>query len=351
MSKRKTETEQDILDRETPSPALQAARAEIDRLNAENARLATQLGGDEQLFDAIKAGIGALRPYSRIPIKRNAVHDVEHHAVVIITDTHADEFVSADEMEGMASHSWDTHEARMRHLADKVIELTELQRSRVPVTKLHVWMLGDMFLGQIHPEESAHGATMPLPVALPMEGRVLADTIMRMASAFESVRVCGVCGNHGRTTHKPVYKMTADRNWDMTAYLIAREFARAEKRIEWCLPKSIMHVENVMGWRELLTHGNCVQATHRTPYFAIEDTFFKQRNARRGTDQDFDRVWMGHFHHRFELRGFISGIPSAIGANQFSLYKMHSATAPAQRLMFYTEKRGPVCEWPITFEV
>lgn len=343
-------TEQQVLDEADPSPAVASLKEQLQAAQIELARLKTRIGEDEALVAAVRQGIAALKPYDAKPIAPSPSTHAEHEAVLLIADPHADEYVSGAEMEGMAQHNWQTHVSRMATLADKTAEMTGIVRQAAPVKRLSVWLLGDWFLGQIHPEEGAYAETLTMPLALPAAGRVLADTVLRMAAGFEQTRVVGIVGNHGRNTRKPVFKMTADRNWDMAVYLIAKEFARDDARISWMLPRSIMHNETVLGWRNLLTHGNCVQITHRTPYFGIEDSFHKQRNARRGTDQDFDHVWMGHLHHEFDLRGFIHGCPSVLGANQFSLYQMHSATAPGARLVFFTEKHGPTCEWLINLE-
>lgn len=319
----------------------------IHQLQAENKVLREQLGADEALFEVVRDKIPALPLYQRQPIPKTNARHAENVAVAIITDTHSDEYVCGEEMEGLAKHDWDTHQARMETMANKTAEITRIVRATSNVKRLVVWLLGDFFLGQIHAEESAYGESMTLPQALPAEGRVLADTLMRMAASFDEVRVVGMCGNHGRTSRKPVFKATADRNWDMAVYLIAKEISRHQTNMEWVLPKSVMYVDLVLGWRNLVTHGNCVNITHRTPYFGIEDSFIRQRDSRRKTDQDFDFAWMGHLHHEFSLRGYIRGVPSMIGANQFSQYKMHCASAAQQQLVFFTEKHGPTSNWLI----
>jgi hypothetical protein len=334
-------------DEQDPSPKSVSREAQIRAAQSEIRALKKQIGTDESVVGQLRDEFRALPTYKRRPVRRGRQKHAPHAAVMILADAHADEYVASDEVEGLAEHSLATHEEKMHRLADKVIEITDIVRATAPVTDLHIWDLGDNFLGEIHPEETAYGQELPLPVTLPRVARIKADTIMRMAAGFERTRFVGKCGNHGRLTKKTSYKMNADRNWDMACYLIAQEYCRNDDRIEFNLPKSIMHVEHVMGWRNLLTHGDCATRTHRTPYFGIESYFFQQRNARRGTDQDFDYVWMGHWHHEFRLRGFIRGNPCMVGANQFSLYRMAEATQSSQRIEFFTEKHGPTCGWTI----
>jgi len=346
MAKRLTEAQ--LMDEASPSPALESARKAVADLEQENKKLKQQVGSDEALFECIRDELEALEPYKRRAVPKGSGKHAEHAAVAIIADTHSDEYVDSAEIEGIAGHEWSDHETRMSLFADKVGEITDIVRQSSEVNTLNVWLLGDFFVGQIHPEENEYSPGLPLPRALPAEGRVLADTILRMGAGFDKVRVVGMVGNHGRTTRKPAFKMRADRNWDTAVYLIAQEIASKADHIEWCFPRSAMHVEDVMGTKNLLTHGDVIQVTHRTPYFAIEDTFFKQRDARRTTDVDFDHVWMGHFHHAFQIRDWIHGCPSMVGDSQYSLYKMHTKSSAAQSLVFFTEKHGPTTEWRIS---
>jgi len=339
-------TKAELLAEADPSPETVSLREQLADALTDVRRLKVQVGDDQKLFDYLRSQLQALPTYERVtPKKPKGKHD-PLEAVLILTDAHSEEFVSAAEMEGLASHNWETHESRMRQVADKTIELTNILRHSSGVPECTVYLLGDWFLGQIHPDELA-GASMPLPKALPMAGRTLADTLLHIAAHFDRVRVVGVVGNHGRTTRKPVFKMTADRNWDMAVYMIAQAFSERAENITWTLPQSIMHVDEIMGWKNLLTHGNVVNITHRTPYFGIEDSFQKQHSSRRGTDKDFDYAYMGHFHMSANLRDEIMICPPMIGREQFGQYKMHLASPARQMLLFYSEKHGRTCHWPI----
>jgi len=145
-------------------------------------------------------------------------------------------------------------------------------------------------------------------------------------------------------TIKPVTKMTADRNWDMALYLIAREFSRAQTNVEWNIPQSIMDVAPVMGWGCMLTHGNCVKRSHAEPLFAISRMVDMQHRQRR-KGKDFDYAFVGHWHDDSMLHGECVMCPPLIGASQFSRYLMHQSTAPGALLYFFTEKHGKTCSW------
>lgn len=346
MTSQLGKTKAEMIEEADPSPETVSLRQQLADALADVRRLKVQVGDDEKLFDYVRRGIEALPAYERVrPSKPKGQHD-PLEAVLILTDAHSEEFVSQEEMEGLASHDWHTHERRMQQVAEKTLEMTGIMRHASAVPHCTVYLLGDWFLGQIHPDELA-GASMPLPRVLPLAGRTLADTMLRLAGHFEQVRVLGVVGNHGRTTRKPVYKMTADRNWDMSVYMIAQAFTERAQNLSWTLPKSIMHVDEVMGWKNLITHGNVANITHRTPYFGIEDSFQRQHSSRRGTDKDFDYAYLGHFHMSANLREEIMICPPMIGREQFGQYRLHLASPARQMLLFYSQKHGRTCAWPI----
>jgi hypothetical protein len=339
-------SEKQVFEEADPSPESVALKHQLREALNENQSLKSRVGDDIALFDYIKGEVQALPPYRRIKNlnPKKSAHS-EHHAVFIVTDAHSEEAVKSEEMEGAASYDFETFESRMDVSADKVIEITTMMRQSVPVTECHVFYLGDWFLGQIHPVEHGFGTSKTLPLALPAAAKKVADQVMKLAAHFDKVHVWGLCGNHGRNTEKPVTKMMADRNWDMSVYLIAQMFSRAQTNVEWNIPQSIMDVANVMGWGVLLTHGNCVKRTGPEPLFAISRMVDMEHRQRRKGDRDFDYAFVGHWHDESMLHGECVICPPMIGSSQFSRYLMHQSTPPGALLYYFTEKHGRTCSW------
>jgi len=318
----------------------------IKKLEHENDRLKEQIGSDQALFESVKDAIIRMEPPTLVNYPIPKLEHSPLSAVLVITDAHAEELVRAAEMEGMASYDFATFLRRMREVAEKAVELTHIMRQASAIPELHIWSLGDWFLGKIHPQDEGYGTTMPMPVAVPKTAIAFGELVRALSGHFESVRVTGMCGNHGRDSQKKSYKMTADRNWDMSVYLIARELLGDCKNVVWDLPESIMHVTEIAGHNVLLTHGDCVSMTSRTPYYGIERQVNLEHKTRRNYT-DFDYCFMGHFHHNALIDGDIKLCPGLIGPNQFSQYVIHSDAPSAQLLAFFNEKRGLTTEWPI----
>jgi len=335
------------LNRETdPDPVLVSLREELTAQIRENEKLKRQTGDDDRLFNHIQDSIEALEPYRAVPIPRPQLKHAPLEALLCVTDAHSEEVVDAEEMEGLGSYNWATFLSRMETLGRKTVELTGIMRQASQVDQLTILMLGDWFLGQIHPDELV-GASMPLPPALARASRQAADLVLKLAAHFKSVRVVGVVGNHGRSTSKPVSKMSADRNWDYALYLIAKEFTRSADNVVWDIPRSLVKVVDVMGWRVAATHGDIAVRTHRVPYFGILDSMRKQQLSRRKTDVDFDYVYMGHWHCDTLLESDIVICPPMVGRQQFGQYRVHAKTVAAQRLDFFSQKYGPTVSWNI----
>jgi hypothetical protein len=341
----------EMLDNVDPTPGTVSLKEQLREALQDVKRLKAQVGDDEALFGFVRNSINALEPYRRVPIPKPQLKHAPSDAALILCDAHSEEVVRAEEVEGLASYNWETFERRMRLTAEKTVELVNIMRQAGQVKTLRLWLLGDWFLGEIHPQELGFGTSMPLPHALPKASRALADLVLRLAAYFDAVDCVGIVGNHGRTTIKPASKMAADRNWDYALYLIAQEFTKRDVRVRWTIPQSKIHVVETMGWKVALTHGDVCRRTHTHSYFGISQAIAKERQTRRRTEKDFDYAFMGHWHHYGILEHDTMICPPMIGHSQFAQYVIHSRTQAQQMLTFFTEKHGRTCSWPINLEV
>lgn len=323
----------------------------IRKLEKENEKLKRQVGTDQVLFEAIKSELPTFAPLE--PVRYAAPKQKGRRpllASLVVTDQHYEESVSREEMEGMAEYNPRIAQERMNQTTQKALSITSILRDSSQIDELQVWSLGDWFCGKIHPQEEAWGVSMPMPVAVPTVAISFAKMVTELAAHFKRVKITGVCGNHGRETKKVVTKMTADRNWDMSVYLIAREITKQLPNVEWNIPHSIMTVVDAMGHGCLLTHSGEVNMNNRTPYYPIENTLDLEKRTRSGTGNDFEYAFMGHWHHEAVLAGYIFLNPCMIGPNQFSRYKLHRPSKPQQKIYFWDEQHGPAWAVPIDLD-
>lgn len=332
------------------SPQDQAREDYIRKLERMNRKLKKQLGTDELLFDHIQDQIKVYEPLDPIKYDKPKGKHGELQAALVCCDQHFEERVDFEEMEGAAEYNGTIAQSRMDQTTNKTLELTKIMRLSSLVRVLHIFSLGDWFCGKIHPQEESYGVTMPMPVAVPTVGYSFGKMLTELAPHFDEIHVTGVVGNHGRETKKPATKMTADRNWDMSVYLIAQSMTKNIENIKWNIPRSIFTVVDVMGHNCLLAHSGEVRMNNRTPYYPIENTFDVEKRQRAGTDKDFEYAFVGHWHHDALLSSYIYINPCMIGPNQFSKYKLHRSAAPQQKLFFFSENHGVTASWPINLK-
>jgi hypothetical protein len=222
---------------------------------------------------------------------------------------------------------------------------------------LHVWRLGDRVTGSIHPDDNV-GQTWELPESIPNVAHIGSQQLVQLSAHFGEVHVAAVPGNHARSTLKPVFKRTAERNWDRAICRLEKMMCRNLPNVEFNITESLSTVVSVCGWDNYLTHGAEIPMNNRVPYYPIEATMQREAGMRRQArrwiemaapdvalpDVEFDFVWMEHYHHRAVLADSIYICPSQIGANQYSKSKIHSMSQPRQLLVFFTRKHGVTVE-------
>lgn len=105
---------------------------------------------------------------------------------------------------------------RIARYADKVVELTRIQRADHPVKECRVYLLGDWVEGEIIFAGQAWALDSSLYEQILVTGRrILVNFVRQMLLAFERVHVVGVAGNHGCCPAE-ARAVTADgfKRWD-----------------------------------------------------------------------------------------------------------------------------------------
>jgi len=279
--------------------------------------------------------IRSLQPYKKGVVRKKTDHDV----ILSLTDTHAEEFVSPEEMEGYAEYTWEIYKDRMWATGEELIKRVHEKRSQYKVSRLIVPLLGDMLTGIIH-DELDRTNTWTLPNAVVSTAYILAQLLIKISAEFDEVLVEACVGNHGREDKKPTSKQKVDRNWDYAVYIITRLLTVNNPKIKWNIPKSAAHIFKVQGATILQKHGDNIRSTGIVPYYGISRDLAEEHEKRR--DADFDYCLMGHWHHYAVIKGHCIICPSMIGPSQYSFNRLHTVYPPEQVVMFSTGDYGIV---------
>lgn len=248
---------------------------------------------------------------------------------------------------GKVTESFNTEVAarRVDALAEKVVQLTEIERSDHPVAEIHVLWGGDM----------AEGVTVFPGQAYEVDGSLFrqmfacvgaGERLLRLLLAnYERVVCWQEPGNHGRLGRKG--DMPKEDNADLLIYDRIRDrLSEYEpERLSWQDSQGWHSIVEVGKYRALLVHGDEVKSFGgQTPAFGIT----KKVNAwATGVVAPFDDCYMGHWHQPLVLpiahgRGRTFVNPSLESDNVYAQEFVGANGAPGQRLNFIDPARGRV---------
>jgi len=239
-------------------------------------------------------------------------------------------------------YSPDVCSARIMDFADKVGELTAIQRAARPVRDVTVMLGGDMIEGVTIFPSQAFEVSATLFDQVFMCARLIEDFVRRLLTEFETVTVFEEYGNHGRIGRRG--ELPAGDNLDRMAYRIAAERFADDARVTWHPSTSWYSMVTVGNYRALLVHGDEVKSFGgNVPAFGI----MRKVNAwATGVVEPFTDAYLGHYHQVMTLsmanggRVFVTGSPES--HNEYAREFVAATGQPSQRLHFVDPEKGRV---------
>ena len=238
-------------------------------------------------------------------------------------------------------------EERINTFADKVIDLTNIQRADHPIKKIHVWALGDIVEGElIFPGQSFlidGGIYRQVTVDGP---RILRNFLNKMLENFDEVVFTGVIGNHGSLGGRARRDHDPETNADRMLYRIVSLMFEKEPRIKFNIPdgrgeRNWYAVDTIGAYKALLCHGD--QFGSLSSFYTFQKKAYGWKVG--AIDEDFDDIYIGHFHtptkmtfNTIQLR--ISGSPES--TNTYAIESLAAVGRPSQQLLFVHPNKGIV---------
>lgn len=241
------------------------------------------------------------------------------------------------------SYGMETCAQRIERFTEKVMHLTDIQRSHHPVDEAVLVWSGDMvegggniFPSQIH-EIEAHLFEQLFECVKIMETQV-----RTLAEYFPKLRIVCEYGNHGRLGRYGDGTYAGD-NADRMAYKITQMQTR-DLNIDWQMSDDWYQIATIGNYRALIVHGDEIKGYGgNVPAFGI----LRKANAwASGVIEDFQDVMMGHFHQIMTLsmanggRVFVTGSPES--HNEYAREFVAATGKPSQRLHFIDPEAGRV---------
>ena len=241
------------------------------------------------------------------------------------------------------SYGMETCAQRIERFTEKVMHLTDIQRSHHPVDEAVLVWSGDMvegggniFPSQIH-EIEAHLFEQLFECVKIMETQV-----RTLAEYFPKLRIVCEYGNHGRLGRYGDGTYAGD-NADRMAYKITQMQTR-DLNLEWQMSDDWYQIATIGNYKVLIVHGDEIKGYGgNVPAFGI----LRKANAwASGVIEDFQDVMMGHFHQIMTLsmanggRVFVTGSPES--HNEYAREFVAATGKPSQRLHFIDPEAGRV---------
>lgn len=317
--------------------------ADSDELRKALERTQQQLAASKAKAEALVAAVYvaatdaylAVGPAPAVPKpvkdKRTKRHEV---AILPVSDWHV----------GKQTDSFNSKVAakRVDMLADKVVEMTDIERSDHPVPECHVMLTGDFIDGVMIFPGQAFEIDSTLFAQMFTAAGILESMLRRLLATFERVVVWEQTGNHGRIGKRG--EMPRGDNTDRMMYRIVKERFADESRIVWHERERWYTIVEIGQYRSLLVHGDQIKSFGGTPVFAI----LKKCNSwASGVLPPFRDVWMGHFHTDLKLslsngRGRVFVSPSIESDSAYAAEVVAAAGVPSQRFCCVDPRKARV---------
>jgi hypothetical protein len=236
---------------------------------------------------------------------------------------------------------------RVRRYAEKIIELTDIQRLHHPVRHCHIPMLGDMLEGvTIFPGQQWLIDSTLYDQMFNTTPVILAEFVRTLLAHFETVTVWAVDGNHGRLGRRGDFGPMD--NADRMVYRVLALLLRDEPRFELKMrdPQGERNWYQVMElgeYRAMLIHGDQIRGHSGFPWYGLG----KKVNgwASGGVPERFTDLMMGHWHQRAMIPlnskcVWVNG--STESTNTYASENLAAQSDPSQWLLFVDPAAGRV---------
>lgn len=256
-----------------------------------------------------------------------------------------------------------TCEKRVELYAEKVIELTNIQRLDHPVNELRVWILGDIVEGELIFPGQSYLIDSSLYQQMTVDGpRILRNFLRSMLDEFEHIHVTAVIGNHGSLGGRARRDYNPESNADRVLYKIVEQLFENETRITWTIPdnssgsngtkgveRNWYAIDKVGAKSALLFHGDQVRGGFAgMPWYGFNK---KVLGWGVGAVADhFDYAVCGHWHQptSFVLNTklvYVNG--STESTNTYAQEQLAAVGFPCQWLFFMHPENGITAEYRV----
>lgn len=321
-------------------------RRQRDSAEKELVRLTEQLEQAQRALFVVESAEGAsLAPPKWLSPKAPGKSSVT--LVVMLSDTHFDEVVLPEEVDGLNAYNREIAVLRLRKWTTNVVRMARHYLAGVNYDGIVVLLGGDLFSGDIH-EELAQTNEDSMLGSLLYWAEQLSASLGLLADEFKKVHVASVVGNHGRMSRKPRMKLRARTNFDwLLSKMLERHFA-TDKRFTFQIPEAADVLVSIYGQGHLMTHGDQVTGGGGIGGIYPPIMRLRARKAQRylATNANFQTLWLGHWHQYISTPSLIVN-GSLKGVDEYAFINNFSFEQPQQALAVVDPEKGITIQAPV----
>lgn len=265
-----------------------------------------------------------------------------------LTDTHFDEVVRPEQVAFLNAYDRPIAEQRLRRWVEKSIVLARDYMAGVEYDGCAVLATGDLMSGNIHSELKESNVSTLYEGAIHWVGQ-LSSAISALADEWGKLHIGAVVGNHGRDSHKPVYKDRAKSNIEWLMWrMLAREFANDE-RVTFQVSDSMDLTVRLYNTTYLLTHGDEFRGGSGISGAKAPLMLGQHRTIMRqmASTDPIDYMVVGHFHTlQLPSQGMVLG-GSMKGYDEYAFGKRFRPEPAQQAFWLTSAEHGPTISAPV----
>lgn len=267
-----------------------------------------------------------------------------------MTDWHLDEVVKPDEVLGMNAYNADIAMKRIRRWVEKVVTLPRDYMAGLNIEGLVIPSTGDLFTGEIHPELKESNERRLLASLLYWMEPVI-GALETLEREYPAVAVHAVVGNHGRLSHKPVFKGRVFDNVEWLFWSVVRDRLadRGSKVVVNVSPSMDLNVP-IYGRNHLLTHGDQFKGGSGISGAFAPLSLGAHRKTKRqsAAGMPMETMVIGHLHQLINIPGVImGGCMKGLDEYAFGLNYAPDPNGAAQAMWISTPQHAQTIWMPI----
>lgn len=282
------------------------------------------------VLDALRNAPKDGKPFKVKPVSEGN----EATAVIVLSDTHIEERVDLDKVNGLNEYNPEIARARIERVMQGALIMVKQQQREIEINTIVLAVLGDIITGYIHEDLVETNYLSPIQACI--LAREILTNCINLLVANTKCDIVVVCtqGNHGRTTEKRRVQSYAENSFEYLLYRTLEAHYAENKRVTFRITEAYHNYLDVYGYIVRFHHGDFMQYGGGIGGITIPvNKSIAQWNQAVKADLDV----FGHWHQLTFAKNFISN-GSTIGFNQYAI-SIKAGFEPPQQAFFLIDKK------------